>query len=199
MTQDANASPLLEVRNLRTHFPVVGGLLRRPVAWVKAVDDISFSIRKGETLGLVGESGCGKTTLGRSIVRLNQPQSGQILFEGTDVAPLRGARLKRVRREVQMIFQDPYGSLNPRMKVGDLIAEGLQVQGGVGRADRMRQAADLAELVGLRREHLRRYAHEFSGGQRQRIGIARALALKPSWSSPTSRCRRSTCRSSPRC
>jgi peptide/nickel transport system ATP-binding protein/oligopeptide transport system ATP-binding protein len=180
MSQDSkNGAPLLEVRNLRTHFPVLGGLLRRPVAWVKAVDDVSFQIRKGETFGLVGESGCGKTTLGRSIVRLNQPQSGQILFEGTDVAPLRGGSLKRVRREVQMIFQDPYGSLNPRMKVGELIAEGLQIQGGAGRSARMKEAAQLAELVGLRREHLRRYAHEFSGGQRQRIGIARALALKP--------------------
>jgi oligopeptide/dipeptide ABC transporter ATP-binding protein len=176
---DDAAAPLLELRRLTTHYPVLGGLLRRPVGWVKAVDDVSFAIKRGETFGLVGETGCGKTTIGRSIVRLVQPQSGEILFEGRDLLTLNGRELKQVRQEIQVIFQDPYGSLNPRMQVGDLIGEGLAVQGVLTRKERAERVAELISVVGLRREHLRRYPHEFSGGQRQRIGIARALALRP--------------------
>jgi oligopeptide/dipeptide ABC transporter ATP-binding protein len=174
-----DATPLLELRHLTTHYPVLGGLLRRPVGWVKAVDDVSFAIKHGETLGLVGESGCGKTTLGRSIVRLVQPKAGEILFEGRDVLTMDGRELKQVRRDIQVIFQDPYGSLNPRMHVGDIIGEGLAVQGIMTRKERRERVAELVSVVGLRAEHLRRYPHEFSGGQRQRIGIARALALRP--------------------
>jgi peptide/nickel transport system ATP-binding protein/oligopeptide transport system ATP-binding protein len=170
---------LLDVRNLKTYYPSRSDLLGRPRAWVRAVDDVSFTIRRGETFGLVGESGCGKSTLGRSIVRLEKPQSGQVLFEGADVLAKRGRDLKRTRRDLQVIFQDPQGSLDPRMKVRDLIAEGLVWQGTLGRAERADRVAELAELVGLRTEHLDRHAHEFSGGQRQRVGIARALALRP--------------------
>ncbi len=176
---DTDAAPLLELRNLTTHYPVLGGLLRRPIGWVKAVDDVSFAIKRGETLGLVGESGCGKTTIGRSIVRLVQPQSGEILFEGQDVLTMTGRELKQVRRDIQVIFQDPYGSLNPRMQVGGIIGEGLRVQGILTRKERRERVEELISVVGLRKDHLRRYPHEFSGGQRQRIGIARALALRP--------------------
>jgi oligopeptide/dipeptide ABC transporter ATP-binding protein len=169
---------LLELRNLRTYYPVRGGALGR-TDWVKAVDDVSFTIRRGETFGLVGESGCGKTTLARSILRLEKPQSGEILFEGDDVLKLPPGRLKQVRRNMQAIFQDPHGSLDPRMTVRQLIAEGLVVQGTLTRRERDARVAELVDVVGLRREHLDRYPHEFSGGQRQRIGIARALALRP--------------------
>ncbi len=170
---------LLELRNLRTWYPTGGGVLGGGREWVKAVDDVSFTIKRGETLGLVGESGCGKTTLGRSILRLEQPQSGQVIFEGEDVLKMPAGRLKQVRRNMQAIFQDPHGSLDPRMKVRDLIAEGLVVQGEMRRDERDARVAELIDVVGLRREHLDRYSHEFSGGQRQRIGIARALALRP--------------------
>jgi oligopeptide/dipeptide ABC transporter ATP-binding protein len=170
---------LLELRNLRTWYPMPGGLFGRNTEWLKAVDDVSFTIRRGETFGLVGESGCGKTTLGRSILRLERPQSGQVMFDGEDVLALPPGRLKQVRRNMQAIFQDPQGSLDPRMKVRDLIAEGLVVQGLMGRDERDARVGELIDVVGLRREHLDRYSHEFSGGQRQRIGIARALALRP--------------------
>jgi oligopeptide/dipeptide ABC transporter ATP-binding protein len=170
---------LVDVRNLRTYYPSRSGVLGQRTTWVQAVDDVSFTIRRGETFGLVGESGCGKSTLGRSIVRLEKPRSGQVLFEGEDVLAKRGRDLKRMRRDLQVIFQDPQGSLDPRMKVRDIIAEGLVWQGTLGRADRMDRVGELASLVGLRPEHLDRHAHEFSGGQRQRIGIARALALRP--------------------
>ena len=143
------------------------------------MDDVSFTIRRGETFGLVGESGCGKSTLGRSILRLERPQSGQILFEGEDLLTLPPARLKQVRRNIQAIFQDPFGSLDPRMTVRQIIAEGLIVQGLLRRDERDDRIEQLIDVVGLRREHLGRYPHEFSGGQRQRIGIARALALRP--------------------
>ena len=170
---------LLEIRNLKTYYPSSTGLLRGRTDWVKAVDDVSFVIRRGETFGLVGESGCGKTTLGRSVLRLERPQSGQVIFEGEDILALPPRKLKRLRRDVQAIFQDPQGSLDPRMKVRQLIAEGLVAQGLLSREERNSRVAELVEVVGLRKEHLDRYPHEFSGGQRQRIGIARALALRP--------------------
>jgi oligopeptide/dipeptide ABC transporter ATP-binding protein len=169
---------LLELRGLRTHFPLHSGPLRRHGGWLKAVDDVSFAIRRGETFGLVGESGCGKTTLGRSILRLEKPRSGEILFEGEDILATNRTRLKAIRRDIQAIFQDTHGSLDPRMNVRTLIGEGLAIQ-GMGRDEREARVEELVEVVGLRREHLDRYAHEFSGGQRQRIGIARALATRP--------------------
>jgi oligopeptide/dipeptide ABC transporter ATP-binding protein len=170
---------LLDVRNLKTYYPSHSGGLRREHNWVRAVDDVSFTIRRGETFGLVGESGCGKSTLGRSVVRLEKPQSGEVLFDGEDVLAKSGKDLKRLRSDLQVIFQDPHASLDPRMKVADIIAEGLVVQGTVSRDERADRVSELARVVGLREEHLARYAHEFSGGQRQRIGIARALALRP--------------------
>jgi oligopeptide/dipeptide ABC transporter ATP-binding protein len=169
---------LLELRNLKTYFPSRSGVLRRQTDWLKAVDDVSFTIRRGETFGLVGESGCGKSTLGRSILRLERPQSGEVLFEGEDVLSMPPARLKRLRQNLQAIFQDPHGSLDPRMTVRQLIGEGLVVQ-GVDRDERAARVEQLIDVVGMRREHLDRYPHEFSGGQRQRIGIARALATRP--------------------
>ena len=170
---------LLDVRNLKTYYPSRSGGLGREGSWVRAVDDVSFTIRRGETFGLVGESGCGKSTLGRSIVRLEKAQAGQVLFEGQDVLARTGRALKRVRQDLQVVFQDPLGSLDPRMKVRDIIAEGLVWQGTAGRAERTDRVRELARRVGLREEHLDRHPHEFSGGQRQRIGIARALALRP--------------------
>jgi len=170
---------LLDVRNLKTYYPVMGGLLRRRVAWVKAVDDVSFAVRRGETLGLVGESGCGKTTIGRSIIRLLKPLSGEVIFDGKDILKLPRDQMKRARRDLQIIFQDPYASLNPRMPVGDIVGEGLMVHGIKNRKEREETVQHYLSVVGLRREYVRRYPHEFSGGQRQRIGIARALALRP--------------------
>ena len=179
----APAELLLEVKNLQKYFPVRRGVFRRTVGHVKAVDDVSFYIRGGETLGLVGESGCGKTTCGRTILRLIEPTAGQVLFhrdgDAVDVARLRGRQLKELRREMQIIFQDPYSSLNPRMTVGDIVGEPLVVH-HVGRGREIRErVAELLEAVGLNPQYLKRYPHEFSGGQRQRIGIARALALEP--------------------
>jgi oligopeptide transport system ATP-binding protein len=170
---------LLDVKNLKTYYPVLGGVLRRRVGWVKAVDDVSFAIKRGETLGLVGESGCGKTTVGRSIIRLLKPQAGQVIFEGQDILKLPRDEMKRTRKDLQIIFQDPYGSLNPRMPVGDIIGEGLLVHGMKNRKEREQVVQYFLSVVGLRKEYVRRYPHEFSGGQRQRIGIARALALRP--------------------
>ncbi len=175
---EPDSETLLELRRLRTYFPLGGGPLLHHNGWVKAVDDVSFAIRRGETLGLVGESGCGKTTLGRSILRLERPQSGEILFEGENILAAGSTRLKSIRRDIQAIFQDTHGSLDPRMNVRTLIGEGLAVQ-GVDRAERDARVEELIDVVGLRREHLDRYPHEFSGGQRQRIGIARALATRP--------------------
>ena len=177
MSHDA---PLLEVRNLVKHFHVGGGLFGGRAGVVRAVDDVSFSIRRGETLGLVGESGCGKTTTGRCILQLERPTRGQIVFEGRDLTTLGEDELRPVRRKMQVIFQDPYSSLNPRMTVGQIIAEPLAVHGIV--PDPAQRAARVRELlgrVGLLPQHARRYPHQLSGGQRQRVGIARALAVEP--------------------
>jgi peptide/nickel transport system ATP-binding protein/oligopeptide transport system ATP-binding protein len=174
-----DGTPLLEVQDLRTYFPVLGGILRRQVGNVYAVDGVSLVIRRGETLGLVGESGCGKTTLGRTILRLERATGGTVRFDGQDVLALQGRDLKRMRGRMQLIFQDPYGSLNPRMPVLDIIGEGLLAQGLKNSRERIKRVEDSLEAVGLRRDYTRRYPHEFSGGQRQRIGIARALALRP--------------------
>ena len=172
-------APLLEVRDLVKHFPIRGGLLQRQVGAVRAVDGVSFEIRPGETLGLVGESGCGKSTTARSILRLVEPTSGEVRFEGTDVLAADGGDLRALRREMQIIFQDPYSSLNPRMTVGNIVAEPLIVHKIGTRDERRERVRELLSTVGLSPEHYNRYPHEFSGGQRQRIGIARALALRP--------------------
>ena len=173
-------SSLLQVRNLKVHFPVKHGPFSRVRAYVKAVDEVSFSVEPRETLGLVGESGCGKTTLGRAILRLVRPTSGNILFEGEDLGTLKGAALRARRRRLQMIFQDPYGSLNPRMTVENLIGEALDIHRLTRTRDERRtRVSELLQAVGLDSVYARRYPHEFSGGQRQRIGIARALAVEP--------------------
>lgn len=174
-----NMPPLLEVRGLRCHFPVGGDFLGRATQSVKAVDGVDVSIFKGEALGLVGESGCGKTTMGRNVVRLDEPTEGEILFEGTNIANLREHELRRFRREIQIIFQNPMSSLNPRMTVGNMLMEPLRLHRIGDRAACQRRVQELLDLVGLKSEHHDRYPHEFSGGQRQRIGIARALALNP--------------------
>lgn len=171
---------LLEVKNLKVHFPVKHGVFSRVNAWVKAVDDVSLTVAPGETVGLVGESGCGKTTLGRAIIRLLEPTGGSVTFEGEDITTLDGAALRERRRRFQMIFQDPVGSLNPRMTVGQIIGEALDIHHLV--ADEQAREARIGQLlkdVGLNPQHAQRYPHEFSGGQRQRIGIARALAVEP--------------------
>lgn len=170
---------LLVVQNLVKYFPVRAGLFQRIVAWVQAVDDVSFAVKQGETLGLVGESGCGKTTIGRSILRLIEPTSGKVTFDGVDVLKLRGDALKSMRRNMQIIFQDPYASLDPRIPVGESIAEGLRIHKIGTKADQDATVIDILRKVGLEDYHARRFPHEFSGGQRQRIGIARALALHP--------------------
>jgi oligopeptide transport system ATP-binding protein len=171
--------PLLEVQNLVKYFPIRGGLLQRPVAWVKAVDGVSFKIARGETLGLVGESGSGKSTVARTILRLIPPTGGEVLLDGKNVFKASPREMKKMRRDMQIIFQDPYGSLNPRMSVGEIIGEGLLVHGVGSPREREGTVDRLLEVVGLRGQHRGRFPHEFSGGQRQRIGIARALALTP--------------------
>jgi len=171
---------LLEVKNLKVHFPVKPGVLTRVRDFVKAVDDVSFSIEPGETLGLVGESGCGKTTLGRAIVRLVEPTAGRIHFEGEDISTMTGAELRLRRRKLQIIFQDPYGSLNPRLTVADIVGEALDIHGLTDTTSaRQKRISELLKSVGLDPTYSQRYPHEFSGGQRQRIGIARALAVEP--------------------
>ena len=171
---------LLEVRDLKVHFPVRQGLFSRVKNYVRAVDGVSFEVQQGETVGLVGESGCGKTTLGRAVIRLIEPTAGQIVFEGGDLTQLRGEPLRQKRRQIQMIFQDPYGSLNPRMTVGEIVGEALDVHRLTKSASERRlRIEELLQQVGLDRAHVTRYPHEFSGGQRQRIGIARALAVQP--------------------
>jgi ABC-type oligopeptide transport system ATPase subunit len=173
------SDPLLSVRDLVTHFPVKRGLLKKTVGLVKAVDGVSFDIAPGETLGLVGESGCGKSTVGRSILRLIPATSGRVTFDGEDVLSASSSRMRALRREMQIIFQDPVGSLNPRMTVGSIVGEPMQVHRIATGSDLRDRVASLLTKVGLLPEHARRYPHEFSGGQRQRIGIARALALNP--------------------
>ncbi len=170
---------LLEVRNLVKYFPIRAGVLQRVQGWVKAVDDVSFEIRRGETLGLVGESGCGKTTIGRSLLRLIEPTDGQVLFESQDVTELSPRDLKALRREMQIIFQDPYSSLDPRSQIGTIIGDALAVHGVKDARERRERVLEMLTTVGLSEDHMRRYPHEFSGGQRQRIGIARALILRP--------------------
>ena len=174
--------PLVRVEHLAEFFPITGGILQRKVGEVKAVDDVSFTIRKGETLGLVGESGCGKTTVGRLLLRLIEPTAGRILFggaDGVDITRLKGRDLKPFRRRMQIIFQDPYASLDPRSPIGTAIGEGLRIHGIGTPRERADKVARMMKLVGLQPYHARRYPHEFSGGQRQRIGIARALVLEP--------------------
>jgi oligopeptide/dipeptide ABC transporter ATP-binding protein len=171
--------PLLQVRDLVKHFPIKGGLLQMPVAWVKAVDGVSFDIQRGETLGLVGESGSGKSTVARTIMRLIPATSGEVLLDGKNVFKASAGEMKKLRRDMQIIFQDPYGSLNPRMPIGEIIGEGLVVHGIGSPKEREAAVNRLLEIVGLRGQHRGRFPHEFSGGQRQRIGIARALALTP--------------------
>lgn len=170
---------LIEIRDLVKQFPVKGGVLQREVAAVNAVSGVDLDIRRGETIGLVGESGCGKTTLGRMLVRLLEPTSGTIRFDGEDITHLKDKELKPFRKRAQIIFQDPFGSLDPRSQVGDLIAEGLRLHDVGDKDERRERVGDMLELVGLKKDHAGRYPHEFSGGQRQRIGIARALVLQP--------------------
>lgn len=170
---------LLVVRHLKTYFPIRKGIFSKTVGYVKAVDDVSFTIRRGETLGLVGESGCGKTTIGRSLLRLIEPTDGEIFFEGKNIRAMNSHELRAVRKDMQIIFQDPFSSLNPRLTVGQMLREVLEVHRlAEGRAAEKR-AAELLEQVGLSAQYLNRYPHEFSGGQRQRLGIARALAVEP--------------------
>jgi oligopeptide transport system ATP-binding protein len=180
-TQADGSTDLVQVQDLKMHFPVTKGIIfQRQIGAVKAVDGVSFTIKKGETLGLVGESGCGKSTTGRAILQLHRPTSGHVLFQGTDLTQLRGEDMRRMRRKVQMIFQDPYASLNPRMTVGDIIGEPIRVHNLRRTRKEVRdRVQELLALVGLNPYFINRYPHEFSGGQRQRIGVARALAVEP--------------------
>jgi oligopeptide transport system ATP-binding protein len=175
----ADATPMLELRGVRKHFPIIGGVLLKPVGWIKAVDGVDLTVMPGETVGLVGESGCGKSTLGRLVVRLQDPTEGSIRFEGKDIAGRDEREMLPFRRAIQIVFQDPYSSLNPRMKVGRILSEPLRIHLGLGAAETEREVLKLLDSVGLPAAAKDRYPHEFSGGQRQRIGIARALALKP--------------------
>ena len=170
---------LIRAGNIVKHYPILGGVFLKQVAAVKAVDGVSFSIRLGETLGLVGESGCGKSTLGRAILRLEEPTSGEVFFEGENILTFPPEQMRNLRKQMQIIFQDPFSSLNPRKNVSQIIGEPLLIHGMKSRDERDQRVLDLLEVVGLRQEHMRRYPHQFSGGQRQRIGIARALALNP--------------------
>jgi oligopeptide transport system ATP-binding protein len=176
----AERVPLVQVRNLKKHFPITQGVVfQRQVGAIKAVDGVSFDIYKGETLGLVGETGCGKTTVGRTMLQLYDPTDGNVVFDGVDLMNLHGGDMRRMRRRMQMIFQDPYASLNPRMTVGSIVAEPLEVHRVVSGRKKRERVQELLRLVGLNPYFVNRYPHEFSGGQRQRIGIARALALNP--------------------
>jgi oligopeptide transport system ATP-binding protein len=170
---------LLRVENLKTYYDVSKGFFRRKPLFVKAVDDVSFSIRRGETLGLVGESGCGKSTLGRTIIRLEQATAGKVWYMGKNILELKGEEIRALRQELQMIFQDPFSSLNPKMTVGEIVGEPMLVHKMCSATQRNKRVCELLELVGLKTFHIKRYPHEFSGGQRQRIGVARALAVNP--------------------
>ncbi|MEB6550264.1 ABC transporter ATP-binding protein [Heyndrickxia sporothermodurans] len=177
--EELNPESLLAIQNLKTYYPVKGGFFRRTIAEVKAVDDVSFEINKGETLGLVGESGCGKSTAGRTILKLLDPTSGKIFFDGKDITKLRGKELRLARKDFQMVFQDPYASLNPKQMVGDIVSEPIRNFSNKSMKELKDEVMELLTKVGLPRDAYYKYPHEFSGGQRQRIGIARALALKP--------------------
>ncbi|MDF2626174.1 MAG: oligopeptide transporter ATP-binding protein [Symbiobacteriaceae bacterium] len=180
MKPETKKEVLLEVKNLKKWFPISGGgLISKTIGHVKAVDGVSFDVRKGETLGLVGESGCGKTTAGKTILRLIEPTGGEAIFEGKNIYSMGREDLRKMRREMQIIFQDPYSSLNPRMTVGEIIGEPLEIHGVARGQEKQKRVGQLLDVVGLASFHARRYPHEFSGGQRQRIGIARALALNP--------------------
>jgi oligopeptide transport system ATP-binding protein len=177
--RESGEIPLLEARHVKKYFPIRKGVLQREVGRVHAVDDVSFAVREGETLGLVGESGCGKSTLGRTLVRLLEPTDGEIIFQGKPIQSLGVRRLRPLRREMQMVFQDPYASLNPRKRVGTIVSDPMRIHDLGNRAEQKRRVGEILETVGLSPEHYNRFPHEFSGGQRQRIGIARALALRP--------------------
>jgi oligopeptide/dipeptide ABC transporter ATP-binding protein len=170
---------LLEVKGLKKYYPISSGLFNKTTGFVKAVDDVSFSVNEGETLGIVGESGCGKSTTGRTILRLNEPTEGDVIFQGQHLSTLKGDGLRKVRRDMQIVFQDPYASLNPRMTIGTILEEPLKIHGLAAGAERKQRVKELLDIVGLTEHHYNRYPHEFSGGQRQRIGIARALITKP--------------------
>jgi oligopeptide transport system ATP-binding protein len=171
---------LVQVENLKKYFPITRGIIfQKTIGYVRAVDDVSFFIRRGETFGLVGESGCGKTTVGRTILQLYRPTAGKVYFDGIDLTTLKGEELRRMRRRMQIIFQDPYASLNPRMTVGDIIGEPLEIHGIAKGKEKRERVMELLQIVGLNPYFINRYPHEFSGGQRQRIGVARALAMYP--------------------